>query len=121
MRTSPLEKKTRETLSKRQLRHREVGWEGSRTANCCTEAHESHEAKKGGVSVRGNVKSYLVKKPYLVYVAGVARKYAYLSREICIGVRNNNPTSAIGRKRSPIQKSAEVIVRGGNHQYPRKG
>lgn len=74
------------TPSRRQLRHREVGWEGSRSAKPCTDEQKSRRrhVEMDKSARKGKVRHH--QQSRRVDVAAVGRRLLFLSGEICLGV-----------------------------------
>jgi hypothetical protein len=74
------------TPSKQQLRHCEVGWEGSWTAKLCTDEQKprSRRTKVDELALDGEVRHH--QEPCGVDVAGIERKSLFLFGEICSSV-----------------------------------
>jgi hypothetical protein len=72
------------TPSKQLLRHREVGWRGSWTANHCTEVHISSHLRPGVVGKwAGCHEARHCQDQHQVHVAAVVESYApYLGRSV---------------------------------------
>jgi hypothetical protein len=71
---SPLEEEMVLTPSRRQLRHREMGWEGSRSAKPCTDEQKSRtrHIEVGELAPEGEARCH--QEPRGVDVAGAGRK-----------------------------------------------
>lgn len=75
------------TPSRRQLRHREVGWEGSLSAKPCTDEQKSRtrHVEVGECACEREARHHQQRRD--VNVAAAGRKLLFLSGEICFGVR----------------------------------
>ena len=87
---SPLEEEIVLTPSRRQLRHREVGWEGSRSAKPCTDEQKSRRRHIEVGELACDSEARHCQQLRCVDVAAVGRKWSFLSGEICLGVASSN-------------------------------
>ena len=77
------------TPSQRQLRHREVGWEGSPRQDLCTEEHELHMRQAEVGELANDSEARHRQRPRCVDAAAVEGHNLLLSGEACPGVVGN--------------------------------
>ena len=116
---SPLEEEMVLTPSKQQLRQRELWWEGSWTANLCTEVHEAHirHVEVGKLARCSEARHRQERRR--VDATAVEEKLLLLFGEACTGAAGNGSSH-----RSKVVADRTGISRGhstGGDLYRREG